>query len=273
MHTPRRPPSRWTFEDFLKRHPSRERLSKQEWKELLTDFAWLRGLPTTAESLSRDALTIKDFEFRGGARRYHPRPARDSLHVARGGSDKEEVGRWQDDLGRFEQIAEADAVRIRPRESLDKLRLLLPTDPELVRPYREWLHALAATVGYVFVTERVPEWPAEQIVGPEGLRPGARLKKPVRVVVKVPLAPGLILGRGSVSTSRGGESTHGKRRGRELKREYLMLPPNHPATGEGETASASYLRLILDLYREEPPSAEDINQRRERWNRRELAVL
>jgi hypothetical protein len=65
------------------------------FRELVEDdpdlTAWLRGL----------GLHVSDwdlFEPRGGSHRYHARPARDHLHLERGGSHAEEAKRWNADL-------------------------------------------------------------------------------------------------------------------------------------------------------------------------------
>lgn len=205
--------------------------------------------------------------LRGGARKSVARPVRDALHTQRGGTDKDEAGRWTDDLEKFEAVAllttYADGEAVVPR------------DRTLLHPYREWYRALRhrAITTPAIVTDVVPPWPSE--VTMDDLAPGSTVSRAVLVTVSLRVVGVRRVRRGVYDTKVGRRTTPAP-----SQLAYLLVPTRHPAAaplklGLPEDAfdhprGVAFRRLALELFRELPPLPEDIHQRRRRWSERHV---
>ncbi len=234
----------------LPHEPARDHAS---WIATLKFFPWLIKMPEVRRWIASDGVDLKSLELRGGARRYTARPARDGLHLCRRGTHGAEAARWTNDLQEFELFAleSADRVDIPLRELKARFGDRAPA-------YREWLRALYRRVpDYALVIDHLPSWPANVVIDPATLKPAAPVRTPQLVTVSLPAGAG-----------------RSARRSSNRRYTYLVVPPGHAAAailgpllpGEAlpQAEGAPLRRLVLELCREQPPSDDEIRQRRRR---------
>jgi len=262
---PRQPVEARSLAQLLRESPYEQSRDRASWLDTLKVFPWLVRLPSVRQQMLSDGVDPQTIELRGGARRYAARPARDKLHVQRGGKHSAEAARWTTDLHEFEAFAikHADRVEITLNE-------LTATFGDRARAYREWVRTLLRRVPeHALICNRLPAWPANVLIEPAQLRPGAALRKPYLITV-------MLLSR---ERSPGARPAGRRATTRSRTWTYLAVSPGHAAAGVlrhalpqeavFEPSGAPLRRLVLRLCREEPPSDDDIRQRRRRWRSRE----